>query len=209
MTHIDPVVNLISPAHDLLSDASSFIMRQQINEVFHKHDFTWEHIMIRSHVDIYLMSLGELKWKKRHVKIESSSELKPSRCASALWTQMYIVGGEDPCRLMKLIISNHSSSMKENNDEKADTHMCVLLHSTGMDKRTWAKYDVMQAINTSPIQYNVLCCIIHERFLLFCPSSVESMLLLHCTYKNAASIIYTCIFGMSTNKVMIQFQTKK
>lgn len=109
-------------------------------------------------------------------------------------------GGEDPCRLMKLIISNHSSSMKEDNDEKADTHMCVLLHSTGMDKRTWAKYDVMQAINTSPIQYNVLCCIIHERFLLFCPSSVESMLL-HCTYKNAASIIYTCIFGMSTNKM--------
>lgn len=53
------------------------------------------------------------------------SEIKSAYSASTLWTQMH-TGGENPCRLMKLIMRNHSSSMRSN-DERADPHMWILI----------------------------------------------------------------------------------
>lgn len=176
-----------------------FFYNKTINYVFYKNDFTGEHIKISSHVYFYLMSLGKLKWKKRQITI------RLNHLASYIVHQLYglrcTLWGEDPCRLMKLIISNQSSSVN-NTDEKADTQMCSLTvrYRNGQNNiktSVTSIYDVMQDMNTSLTQYNVLYCIIHERLLLFCPSSVKSILL-HCTYKHTASIIQKCIFGMSS-----------
>lgn len=57
-------------------------------------------------------------------------------------TQMYTVGGGGhPCRLMKLIISHQSSSMRKSDDEEAETHMLQQLYSEENDT---TKYDAVR-----------------------------------------------------------------
>lgn len=90
--------------------------------------------------------------------------------------------GEDPCSLMKLIISNHSSSMKKKNDGNADTSVCWL-RSTGVDNITcW-----MQNIRNHIWEILVMLFILCRKHV-------------HCTYKHVVSVIYKCIFGMSTDE---------
>lgn len=112
-----PSGNLLLPAHDLLSGASSELLPTEWIMFFHQHQqhqIVWRYLPYEP---------GKAGMKEEEIKIESSSELKPSHCALTLWTQMYD-GGEDPFWLMKLIMRNHSSSMKSN-DERADSHMCT------------------------------------------------------------------------------------
>lgn len=68
--------------------------------------------------------------------------------------------------------------------------MCTLTvrYRYGQNNMNALQYDALWDINTSLIQYNVLFYIKLERFLVFCPARVLSMLML-CTYKHTASLI--------------------
>lgn len=81
-------------------------------------------------MNIYHVSLGKLKWKKRDWIVHWSKVC--TFCIDFVRTDVYWV--EDPGRLMKLIMWIYSSSMKSN-DERAVTHVCTL-YSTEMDKIT-------------------------------------------------------------------------
>lgn len=95
------------------------------------------------------------------------SEIKSAYSASTLWTQMHTGGGGNPCRLMKLIMRNHSSSMRSN-DERADPHMWILIvqykrwttrHENLISCRTATGYSIKVSLKQTVRQ---ICCFISD-----------------------------------------------
>lgn len=92
--------------------------------------------------------------ERRDIEIESSSELKPahSLCIDSVDTDVH--WGEGPCRLMKLIMRNHSSSMKSD-DERADTHMGTLTVQNTDEQNNTLQCSVMQDINGTNYNFEI------------------------------------------------------
>lgn len=110
------------------------------------------------------------------------SEIKSAYSASTLWTQMH-TGGKNPCRLMKLIMRNHSSSMRSN-DERADPHMWILIVQY---KRWTTRHENL--ISVEQQQDTAFKCLWNRQF----DKSVALFLMLRYFMKNAFTPENYCI----------------